>query len=258
VKLVGGVTSSYTSRMSSSSSASVDYRVRINVQLTTNDKQVILLAAGFDAGHASTVAQRGPADFWAALAQRGKQMNESTWQGYPECLKIIRDESKPRALPVSKAASGLKRHYDNGSVIEYDASASVKQSGNDDVRSVQVHQTKRMRFVGTLADKKLPVFTVNVKSNVFHVKKGCGNAKTQVQLKTALLRKLAICGTCGARTVYVVTKGDKSGAYHWVKGCHGALSKTKAAAAIKQGRNPCASCNPVSSSISATRQSKRI
>jgi hypothetical protein len=75
----------------SSSTTTVDYRVRIYDKLTPNDKQTILLSAGFESGAASTVAQHGPADFWAALAQQGKELDESIWKEYPACLLIIQE-----------------------------------------------------------------------------------------------------------------------------------------------------------------------
>jgi hypothetical protein len=92
------------------SSTTVDYRVRIYDKLTPNDKQVILLGAGFDAGQASTVAHLGAADFWAALTQRGKELDESIWQYYPACLLIIQEriEKQRTALVDVERNHGLR------------------------------------------------------------------------------------------------------------------------------------------------------
>jgi hypothetical protein len=91
----------------SSSTSTVDYRVRIYEKLTPNDKQAILLAAGFEAGDASTIAQRGPADFWAALAQRGKELDESIWEKYPACLLIIRERTEQQRAASPPATMKL-------------------------------------------------------------------------------------------------------------------------------------------------------
>jgi hypothetical protein len=76
--------------------------------LTTHDKAAVLMAAGLQAGRAADLANRGPADFWAALAQQGKERDEQTWRNYPTCWHLIRGKvpstlSEPLSLIVPAA-----------------------------------------------------------------------------------------------------------------------------------------------------------
>jgi hypothetical protein len=57
--------------------------------LTPGDKATVLMAAGLPPGRAADLASRGPADFWAALAQQGKERDERTWRDYPACWALV-------------------------------------------------------------------------------------------------------------------------------------------------------------------------
>lgn len=64
-------------------------KMQIYDQLTSNDKQTVLLSAGLPVGRAATLAMGGSADFWAGLINQGTECSPQTWQSFPKIWQLM-------------------------------------------------------------------------------------------------------------------------------------------------------------------------